>query len=87
MPATWRIRISKRWSFTARGQQFSATPEDFEGSMADYHADVQFRWRKNLAFGLGYTMLETDLDVFDTDQPLLFNLETSGPEIFFRASF
>ena len=37
------IRISNRWSFTARGQQFSATPEDFEGSMADYHADVQFR--------------------------------------------
>jgi hypothetical protein len=81
------IRISNRWSFTARGQQFSATPEDFEGSMADYHADVQFRFRKNLAFGLGYTMMKTDLDVFDVDQPLLFNMETTGPEIFFRASF
>lgn len=81
------IRISNRWSFTARGQQFSATPEDFEGSMADYHADVQFRMRKNLAFGLGYTMMKTDLDVFDVDQPLLFNMETTGPEIFFRASF
>jgi hypothetical protein len=85
--ANFAIRISNRWSFTARGQQFSATPEDFEGSMADYHADVQFRWRKNLAFGLGYTMLKTDLDVFDTEQPLLFNMETTGPEIFFRASF
>lgn len=81
------IRISNRWSFTARGQQYSATPEDFDGSMADYHADVQFRWRKNLAFGLGYTMLKTDLVVFDADQPLLFNMETTGPEIFFRASF
>jgi hypothetical protein len=81
------IRISNRWSFTARGQQFSASPEDFDGTLADYHADVQFRWHKNLAFGLGYTLLETNLDVFDTDQPLLFNMETAGPEIFFRASF
>ena len=81
------FRISPRWSITARGQQFSANPEDFDGKMADYHADVQFRWRKNLAFGIGYTMLETNLNVFDTDQPLLFNLDTSGPEVFFRASF
>jgi hypothetical protein len=55
--------------------------------MADYHADVQFRWRKNLAFGLGYTLLKTNLDVFDADQPVLFDMETAGPEIFFRASF
>jgi hypothetical protein len=80
-------RISNRWSITARGQQYSASPEDFDGSMSDYHADIQFRWRKNLAFGLGYTVLETDLTVFDTDQPLLFNLKTSGPEVFFRVSF
>jgi hypothetical protein len=81
------FRISNRWSITARGQQYSASPEDFDGKMADYHADIQFRWRKNFAFGLGYTMLETNLDVFDADQPLMFNLETSGPEVFFRVSF
>jgi len=81
------FRISKRWSITARGQQFSATPEEFEGKMADYHADVQYRWRKNFAIGLGYTKLETDVEVFETDNPLMFNLDTSGPELFFRVSF
>lgn len=85
--ATIAYRISNRWSVTARGQQYSASPEDFDGKMSDYHADVQFRWRRNLAFGLGYSMLETNLTVFDTEQPLLFNMETSGPELFFRASF
>ena len=30
---------------------------------------------------------ETDLQVFDSDQQLLFNLDSSGPELFFRASF
>ena len=80
-------RISKRWSVTARGQQFTASPEDFDGTMRDYHADVQYRWRDNFAFGLGYSMLESDLDVFDPDEPLLFNLKTEGPEVFFRVSF
>jgi hypothetical protein len=81
------FRISRRWSVTARGQAFSAEPEDFSGKMADYHLDLQFRWRKNLTFGLGYTRLETHLEVEDTDLPLLFDLDTSGPELFFRASF
>lgn len=85
--ANLAYRISKRWSVTARGQQFSASPEDFDGTMSDYHADVQFRWRDNFAFGLGYSILESDLDVFDPDQPLNFSLKTDGPEFFFRVSF
>ena len=40
-------------------------------------------WR----FGLGYTKLKTNLNVFDPQQPLLFDLDTSGPELFFRVSF
>ena len=80
-------RISKRWSVTARGQTFSASPEKFDGTLSDYHGDIQYRWRKNFAVGLGYSRMETDLQVFDSDQPLLFNLDTSGPELFFRASF
>jgi hypothetical protein len=80
-------RISKRWALTARGQQYSASPEDFDGTMAGYHSDVQFRWRDNFAYGLGYSLLKSDLEVFDPAQPLLFNLTTKGPEVFFRVSF
>ena len=47
--------------------------------MAEYHADIQYRWHKNAAVGLGYTKLVTELEVFDADDPLLFNLDTSGP--------
>lgn len=81
------LRITRRWSVTARGQSFSASPEGFDGTLSDYHADVQFRWRKNLAFGLGYSLIAIDLDVVDSDQPFLFKMDTSGPELFFRASF
>jgi len=81
------FRISKRWAVTARGQTFSAGVNGFNGTLSDYHGDIQYRWRKNVAVGLGYTKLATELDVVDADQPLLFNMDTSGPEIFFRVSF
>jgi hypothetical protein len=85
--ANGAFRISKRWSVTARGQTFSASPEGFDGTLSDYHADVQYRWRKNFAIGLGYTYIEVDLDVVDADQPFRFSMDTAGPELFFRASF
>jgi hypothetical protein len=81
------FRISKRWAITARGQYFAATPEDFDGSMADYHADIQYRWRKNFAVGLGYTKLAQHLALVERDNPVLYNLDTAGPELFFRVAF
>ena len=79
-------RISKRWAVTLRGQQYSATPDDFNGEMSDYHGDIQYRWRKNFAVGLGYTQLESNLEV-EGAAGGLFNISTAGPELFFRASF
>jgi hypothetical protein len=81
------FRISKRWSVSARGQSFSASPEGFQGTMSDYHIDLQYRWREPLAIGLGWSKLESNLEVTDSDQALLFNLDTTGPELFFRFSF
>ena len=81
------FRISKRWAVTARGQTFTANADRFEGTLSDYHADVQYRWRKNFAVGIGYSSIQIDLDVRDADQPFLFQMDTSGPELFFRAAF
>ncbi|HEU5136037.1 MAG TPA: hypothetical protein VFU13_12880 [Steroidobacteraceae bacterium] len=86
---TGAFRISKRWAVTARGQSFSYTDDEegFDGSLSDYHIDVQYRWRRNFAIGLGYSAIDIDLEVADADNPFLFQMNTSGPEIFFRASF
>jgi len=80
-------RISKRWAVTARGQSFSAARDGVEGGLSDYHVDVQYRWRKNFAIGLGFTAIDIDIDVADSDEPFLFQMNTAGPELFFRASF
>lgn len=80
-------RISDRFSVTARGQHFSASVEDVDGSLTEYHLDVQYRWTPNLTVGLGYWHFDVDVAVEDDDFPGLFILETQGPELFFRASF
>jgi hypothetical protein len=85
LDATWRI--SSRWSVTARGQYFSSEVDEFTGSLGDFHADVQYRWRRNFTVGLGYSVIQANLEVNDADFPGLFDLDVAGPELFFRVSF
>lgn len=85
LDTTWRI--SKRWSFTGRAQTFTAHLSDFVGSLSDYHADVQYRWRRNFTFGLGWTSLRIRAESTSTDNmPGKFNQDIEGPEFFISAS-
>jgi len=85
LDATWRI--SRRFAMTARANYLSADVDQSSGSVSDYHADVQYRWRRNLAMGLGYTQLRTHLEIADGKLPGRFFFDVDGPELFFRASF
>ncbi len=81
-------RISKRWAITGRVNQLKlVNVDDAEGSFLDWHADIQYRWRKNFAVGLGYTQYNLELELTNVDEPFLYNLDVKGPELFFRASF
>lgn len=82
---TWRI--SKRFALTARGQTFNATVGNFSGSLSDYHADLQYRWRSNLALGLGYSSLRYNLKIDTSSFTGFVNLSARGPEFFVRISF
>ena len=76
---TWRI--SRRWAFNIRHNQLKLIDDTADGKYQDSHADVQFRWRPNLAFGLGYSRMRIDLDVHDNDEPFLFDLECKGRKL------
>jgi hypothetical protein len=80
-------RISSRWALTGRAQYLSVSTSDVDGRFADYHVDVQYRWRPNLALGIGWSKLTLDVDITDPDLPGRVALESVGPEIFFRVSF
>jgi hypothetical protein len=85
LDATWRF--ARRFSLSARGNYLSADVDESTGLVSDWHADVQYRLRRNLALGLGYTSLRTHVDIADGDFPGRLRFDVDGPEFFFRASF
>jgi hypothetical protein len=85
LDGTWRI--TPRFAFSARAQYLKLTVSGVKGSLGDYHGDLQFRWRPNLAFGLGYQSTKSRLDVSNNNPNGFMDLATHGPELFVRASF
>lgn len=81
------FRIARRWSLNLRGQYFNLKVNKVKGSLGDYHLDLQYRWRPNLAFGLGYLSTSTQLTVTGTNPDGSLKLATHGAELFARASF
>jgi hypothetical protein len=86
MDGSWRI--TRRFAFSARGQYLRLHVSSLTASLNDYHADVQYRWRPNLALGLGYQSSQTRLEVANKSTNNGFmRLDLKGPELFLRASF
>ena len=51
------------------------------------HAGVVYRWRENLAFGVGYRRFNISLTSNDAGDTGAFELDNSGPQAFVRMSF
>jgi hypothetical protein len=85
LDATWRI--ARHWALSARAQYLRLAVGGVSGMMGQYHADLQYRWRRDLAFGLGYTLRKSELDVRHSDPSGVMRLRIDGPEAFARLSF
>jgi hypothetical protein len=85
LDGSWRF--TRRFTFSARGQYMRLHVSSISASLSDYHADLQFRWRPNVAVGLGYQSTQTDLEVTGSSNNGFMNLAVKGPELFLRASF
>jgi hypothetical protein len=89
IPVDITVRIWRGLALSARGQYLHAAVNNFEGSIAEYHGDFQWRWQRwpNFSLGTGYTILRSSLDINDTNFPGAFRLNVRGPEAFFKVSF
>jgi hypothetical protein len=85
LDGTWRI--SRQWALSARGNYLRIRIGSVGGMMGQYHADLQYRWKRNLAFGLAYRRQEVELDLHGTDPSGVLKFNISGPELFGRVSF
>jgi hypothetical protein len=82
---TWRF--TNRFSANASVQYLQGNIDEVDGLYGSYHLDVQYRWRPNFSFGLGYSQTRMKVDSTDPDFAGLFDLKYSGPEAFVRVSF
>ena len=85
LDGTWLV--SRLCSFNARAQYMSLNLNTNSGALGDYHADVQYRWRPNLAFGLGYQSTHAHVEVHNSDPNGDMTFDVRGGELFVRASF
>lgn len=85
LDGTWLI--SERFSFNARAQYMSLNFNSNRGSLGDYHADVQYRWLPNIAFGIGYESTHARVEVRGSNPNGEMQLNIHGGELFVRASF
>ena len=81
------LLMSQRWSFNVRAQYLSLNFNSNSGALGDYHADVQYRWRPNLAFGLGYESTHAHVVVNNSNPNGEMTFDVRGGELFVRASF
>jgi hypothetical protein len=85
LDGTWVI--SRFWSLNARGQYLNLSTGSDSGTLGEYHADLQYRWRRNLAFGIGYERYVAELNVRNQNPEGALHLTIRGPEVFFRVSY
>jgi hypothetical protein len=81
------VPLSRRFYVEARAEYLKVDIHDLEGSAENLHAGVVYRWRENLAFGIGYRKFNINLtsnEVGDTGE---LELDNSGAQAFLRLSF
>ena len=64
-----------------------ANVNDFHGRVLDARITALYRFTRNLSAGLGYFLLERNVDSHDPDDSGRFRLSDGGAELFLRMSF
>lgn len=79
------ILLVRHWSLNARGEYLRISVHNVAGLLADFHGDLQYRWRRALAFGVGYEWQNIERDLNSNSGQI--RLKISGPEAFVRVSY
>jgi hypothetical protein len=77
LQGTWEI--SPKWRLNAWAQVFSLNYNDYEGSLVSGAVNLEYRFERNFAVGLGYMMNDYDLDVTKGRARGSFDYQFSGP--------
>ncbi|MGC1522239.1 MAG: hypothetical protein WA803_11930 [Steroidobacteraceae bacterium] len=79
--------LSKRFYLDGRAQYFKLAVDHLTGSVGFYEFAALYRYRPNISFALGYTASRADIESRQPKTSGYFDLDSKGPEAFFRVAF
>ncbi len=79
--------LSKRFYVDARAQYFRMAVDHLTGSVGFYEFAALYRYRPNISLALGYTATRADVESRQPRTGGYFDLDSKGPEAFFRVYF
>ena len=79
--------LSEKWSLRASAEYFALEYGDFDGSLFDFYAGVDYRLFDHMALGLGYNNVRMDVDVTAADFDGSLDWNYDGALIFVKIDF
>ena len=80
--AWYYYSFSPRWAFKARGDWFSASIDEYDGSLVNLQVAINYAWFRNGGIGLAYNYLEFDAGVDNSTWQGNVDLVYEGPFAF-----
>ena len=79
--------LMPRWLLSGRVDFFSFSYNDYDGSLVNLVAGVDYRFTRNFGIGVGYRYVDYDLDVTKSSFSGSVQYEFSGPVLYLVGSF
>ena len=79
--------FTPRIAATATVGWFGLEVDKYDGELVSVSANLEYRPWDNFGVGLGYTLVNIDASVDETDSLIEFEIDASGPRLYFVAGF
>jgi hypothetical protein len=81
------VRFSSRFYGEARAQYLKVNVQTVKGTLDTFEANLLYRLSPNGTIGLGYSGFKVDVDSQKATDSGLFQLRSTGPQLFVRVGF
>ncbi len=79
--------FSPRLAATASIGWFGLEVDRYDGELVSLSANLEYRPWDNFGIGLGYSLVNIDLSIDETDSLTEFEIDASGPRLYFATGF
>ena len=66
---------------------FGLEVDKYDGELVSVSANLEYRPWDNFGVGIGYTLVNVDISIDETDSLIDFEIDASGPRLYFTAGF